>query len=136
MKAHSAGELRFSATLLGPDASTVRVTGLRVGLTDLTGRRLEQAQLIAAETSHVMVARYGDVVSQLDTSCYMVVDGITYIVDYMTDPRTPRPYMWVEIFCHAEGFIAAPQTPELNYIVLENSAIFVLDDGITRLITG
>lgn len=96
---HSTSELMFVADILGPDALTIRATGVRVGVKDLTGKALEQAQYQASEVSQVIVIRTLDA-STLDTSCYIVVEGITYIVDYLTDPRDPRPGMWTEAFCH------------------------------------
>lgn len=104
MKTHSASELKFSADILGPDSS-LRISGIRVGVEDLTGRRLEQAQLIASETSHQILVHTGDVTT-LDPSCYMVVDGTTYVVDYLIDPfpsRAQRPGTWIEVYCHAEN---------------------------------
>jgi hypothetical protein len=101
---HTASELKFSADILGPDSS-LRSSGIRVGLSDLTGRRLEQAQLIASETSHELLFHTGDT-RTLDQSCYVVVAGTTYIVDYLIDPfpsRAQRPGMWVEVYCHVEN---------------------------------
>lgn len=98
---HSANELLYTADILGPDLAP-RVQGIRMGVTDLSGKRLEQAQLIAAETSHMILARAADITA-LDNSCYIVVSGTTYVVDYTTDPRKPRPGVWTEIYCHVEN---------------------------------
>lgn len=109
---HNASELKFSADIIGPD-STVRATGVRVGLTDLTVKRLEQAQIIASENSYMIVLRTLDATaSDLDQSCYIAIAGVTYIVDGFTDPRLPRPGMWIEVSCHVEnGGTADSSTP-------------------------
>lgn len=98
---HSANQLRFIADILGPD-STLRASGIRVGQEMLSGKRLEQAQLIASETSHMLLFRANDAVT-LDESCYVVIDGVTYIVDYKNAVNDPRPGMWLEVFAHIEN---------------------------------
>lgn len=65
------------------------------------GRRLEQAQLISSETSHLIVMHAGDA-RTVTTSGYLLVDGTLYVVDYLQDPRAPRPKMWTEIYAHVE----------------------------------
>ena len=100
MKAHKASELRFSAQILAADGVTVLST-LYVDIEDLMGRRLEQAQLVAAETSHRILMRTGDATA-LTPAGYVQYDGVLYIVDYTRDPRFPRPNMWLEVFCHVE----------------------------------
>lgn len=106
---HSADELIYSADILGPDAS-LRISGVRVGVKDLVGEALEQAQLVGSKASRLIVIRTPDATT-LDYSCYIVVDGITYIVDNLNDPRSPRPGMWTEVQCHVEqGGTAAAAT--------------------------
>lgn len=100
MRGHTANELTQIADVLGPDG-IVR-TSIRVGVTDLTGRRLEQAQLVASETSHMIVCRAADSLL-LDSSCYVTVDGITYVVDAITDPKVPRPGVWREVYAHVSN---------------------------------
>lgn len=102
MRVHSANELNHTADILRADLTGIVQSGIRVELVDLTGRRLEQAQLVASETSHMFVMRFQDA-EGMDKSCYIVCDGITYIVDYFTDPRVPRHRMWLEVYCHVEG---------------------------------
>lgn len=99
MRGHNANELTTTANVIGPDG-TGRIEGISAGVVDLTGKALEQSQLIASETSHRILFHTADVVGQLDTSCYIVADGGTYIVDYLIDPRVPRPGRWTEVFCH------------------------------------
>lgn len=100
---HSANELDHIADILGPDL-VARASGIRVGYRTLSGKRLEQAQLIASETSHMLVFHYPDVASILDNSCYVVIEGITYIVDYdPIDPQIPRHNMWLEVYCHVSN---------------------------------
>lgn len=101
MRGHSANELLYQANILAADGVTVLATGIAAGVIDLAGRRLEQAQLIAAETSHMILMRAGDTTALLDSS-YISCDGVLYIVDYTQDPRTPRPNMWLEIYVHVE----------------------------------
>ena len=98
---HSAKELRFWGTLLAPDGQTVIAQSVGCDVRDLSGRRLEQAQLISAETSHMILMRYADA-EALPEQGYVEVDGVLYVVDYTQDPRQPRPYMWTEIYCHVE----------------------------------
>jgi hypothetical protein len=100
MRSHSSNELIYMATLLASDATTV-VTTCRAGVSDLSGRRLEAAQLIASETSHLIVLRFGDAMA-LTASGFISCDGVLYIVDYLQDTRTPRPKMWLEVYCHVE----------------------------------
>jgi hypothetical protein len=101
MRTHSASQLRFIGDILGPD-STPRATGVRCGVDNLAGRRLEQAQLTNSEVSGMILFRAGDA-TLLDRSCYVVVDGVTHVVDYILDPNDPRPGMWLEVYCHVEG---------------------------------
>ena len=101
MRVHSANELIDVAQVLGPDAATVVAEDIPCGVTDLAGRRLEQAQLIAAETTHMVLMRANDG-SVVTDSSYLDIDGLTYFVDYRQDPRKPRPKMWTEIYCHVE----------------------------------
>lgn len=101
MKAHTASELQYTADILGPDTS-VLISGVRAGVQDLMGRRLEQAQLIASETSHMLLFHTGDITGYLTDSGYIDCDGTRYIVDYTLDPRKPRPGMWTEVYAHAE----------------------------------
>jgi hypothetical protein len=105
MRTHVAGELHDVADILAPDGTTILASGVRCAVTDLSGKRLEQAQLMASETSHLIVFRGPDA-EVLGASgylaCYIVVDESTYIVDYTLDPRRPRPGMWSEVYCHIE----------------------------------
>lgn len=119
---HSANELKYAANILGPDNSTVRASGIRVGVMDLTGRTLAQAQLINSETSHIILLRRGDAAG-LDKSCYIVCDGTTYIVDYYLDPRSPRPNMWIEVYCHVEQLIT------LGTLIVDTGNMLMLEDG-------
>lgn len=102
MRAHSTNELRDVVNLLAPDGVTVLASNIRAGIEDLTGRRLEQAQLVAAETSHMIIVRTGDAAA-INAQGY-VQDGVgtLYIIDYIRDPRQPRARMWTEIYCHVE----------------------------------
>jgi hypothetical protein len=107
MKQHSAKELRYDAALLAPNASTVLTASVGASVEDLTGRSLEQAQLISAETSHRIVLRYADALALPARGYVRVTDPgssvvTLYVVDYLSDPRTPRPRVWVEVYCHAE----------------------------------
>jgi hypothetical protein len=104
---HAAKDLQYTVDLLRGDASTVAASGIGAGLTDLTGRQLEQAQLVAAETSHLVVLRYTDGKDIPPRGYVRVTDPGTgavtlYIVDYILDPRDPRPRVWIEVYCHAE----------------------------------
>jgi hypothetical protein len=101
MRAHTANDLRDIGNLVAADGSTAIATGVACGVSDLNGRRLEQAQLIASETSHMILFRAADVAA-LPDSGYVQVDGLLYVVDYRQDPRRPRAGMWTEIFCHVE----------------------------------
>ncbi len=133
MKRHSSSELRYTAQILGPDGVTVRASGISVGVEDLSGRRLEQAQLINSETSHMILAQRGDVGGILDSSCYIVCDGVTYIVDYPKDPRVPRPNMWTEIYCHVEGMLTVRAVYDGFWF--ENGVdILLLEDGSSTLL--
>ena len=107
MRQHAAKELRYYANVLAPDGATVLASGLGAGIEDLSGRRLEQAQLIASETSHMILMRYADAV-QIPTQGYLQVADLgtgavtLYVVDYTQDPRNPRPRVWTEVYCHVE----------------------------------
>lgn len=107
MRQHTASELRYTADLLLPDGATVVVSQVGAGIEDLSGRRLEQAQLISAETSHMILARYADAQALPAQGFIRVTDpgsGVVtlYVVDYAQDPRKPRPRVWTEVYCHAE----------------------------------
>lgn len=107
MRQHTASELRYTADILQPDGTTLIVSGVGAAIDDLAGRALEQAQLIAAETTHRLVLRYADAVALPARGYLQVTDpgsgAVTlYIVDYQLDPRKPRPRVWVEVYCHVE----------------------------------
>lgn len=95
---HSPSELFYRADILGPDM-VPRYQEQYAGLQDLSGRRLEQAQLVSSETTHCAVFNAKDV-PLLDESCYISIEGTLYVVDYKLDPRQPRPGMWLEVYCH------------------------------------
>ena len=101
MKTHTANELRDYANILAPDGVTVLASGLNCGIEDLSGRRLEQAQLSAPQTSHMVLFRAGDA-STLSSDGYLQVNGQLFLVDYPKDPRQPRTGMWLEVYCHME----------------------------------
>lgn len=104
---HAAKELNYTADLLRGDAVTAVATGVGAGLEDLSGRRLEQAQLVAAETSHMILLRYPDG-NVLPQRGYVKIEDpdtllpTLYVVDYIQDPRDPRPRVWIEVYCHVE----------------------------------
>jgi hypothetical protein len=103
---HSAKELQYTADLLDTDATTVLASQVGAGINDLAGRRLEQAQLISAETSHMILLRYADGLALPPQGYIQVTDPDTaavtlYVVDYIQDPRKPRPRVWTEAYCHA-----------------------------------
>lgn len=106
MREHAAKELRYWANLLAPDGETALTPNpVGAGIEDLSGRRLEQAQLISAETSHMVLLRYADAQPLPNQGYVQVTDpgsGVVmlYVVDYMEDPRLPRPRVWVEVYCH------------------------------------
>lgn len=103
MRGHSANELTERASLLDVDGVTVLAANVYCGIEDLAGRRLEQAQLSAAETTHKFTFRSADV-ALLPSAGYITSNGKLYIVDGPPlDPRVPRPGMWAEILCHVEG---------------------------------
>lgn len=107
MRQHAASELRYWAALLGPDGQTVLTAQVGAGIEDLSGRRLEQAQLISSETSHMILLRFLDAQPLPAQGYVQVTDPGTgvvtlYIVDYLEDPRKPRPRVWVEVYCHVE----------------------------------
>lgn len=102
---HAAKELRYSVDLLAADGATVLLAGAGAGITDLSGNRLEQAQLMAAETTHMILLRYLDAKALPKQGYVRVIDPDTsaitlYIVDYIADPRNPRPRIWTEVYCH------------------------------------
>ena len=99
MKTHSAKELRYTAQVLASDADTVLVAKVAVGVEFLSGRRLEHAQLIASETSHMFVLRALDAKVVTD-SCYFRVSGVLYEIDYLAPNIDMRPGNWQEVFCH------------------------------------
>lgn len=106
MKQHAASELRYTVDLLGTDAATL-LASVGAAINDLAGRRLEQAQLVSAETTHMILLRYADALSLPIQGYIRVTDpgsGVVtlYVVDYAQDPRQPRPRVWVEIYCHVE----------------------------------
>lgn len=98
---HSASELKSIADILGPDSS-VLASGVRVGVTDISGERQDQSQLTAAKTTNMIVFRTLDALV-LDDTCYVVVSGTTYIVDYLKHCTLPRIGMWLEAYCHVEN---------------------------------
>jgi hypothetical protein len=102
MRGHSSNELQYHASILGPDGATVISSGIACGIEDLSGRRLEQAQLVASETSHMILMHYGDVAALSNSGYLLDGEGLLYLVDYTRDPREPRAKMWLEIYCHIE----------------------------------
>ena len=107
MKQHAAKDLRYTANLMSTDGTTVLAAQVGAGIQDLSGRRLEQAQLMSAETTHMILLRYLDA-GALPVQGYVKVtdpgNGVVtlYVVDYLMDPRVPRPRVWSEVYCHAE----------------------------------
>jgi hypothetical protein len=105
MRIHTAKDIRYWVALLDTDGATVLAPNVGAGIEDLSGRRLEQAQLMSSETSHLIFMRYADAVSLPQQGFVQVVDpdtGITtdYVVDYLNDPRQPRARVWVDAYCH------------------------------------
>ena len=105
MKQHAAKELRYSADILDTDGIAVLTPQVGAGIEDLSGRRLEQAQLEAAETTHMILLRYTDAAALPPQGYIQMQDpgtGATtlYVVDYIQDPRVPRPRVWTEVYCH------------------------------------
>ena len=101
MRVHSANELLYRAYILAADGKTIVTSGIPCGVSDVTGRRDEQAQLSASVTQHTIVMRYADAAS-LTASSYVLCDDVLYVVDFTEDPRKPRPKMWLDVFCHVE----------------------------------
>jgi len=101
MRSHTANELRDRVDILAANGSTVLLSNVCAGITDITGQRREQAQLVAAETTHMVLFRTGDI-GVLSNSSYIRSGGVLYIVDYISDSRIPRPGIWTEVFCHVE----------------------------------
>jgi hypothetical protein len=104
-RGHSANELRHISDILASDGTTTLASGIRNGLEDLAGARLEKAQLQSAETTHMILYHAGDV-TVLTESSYVRCEGVLYIVDYKLDPRKPRPGMWTEVYCHVERTVS------------------------------
>ncbi len=107
MRQHAAKEMRYWANILDTDGATVLVSQVGAAIEDLSGRRLEQAQLMSAETTHMILLRYADGLPLPNQGYVQVTDpgsGATtlYIVDYLLDPRAPRPRVWTEVYCHVE----------------------------------
>jgi len=101
MRMHTANELNTLANILAADGTTVLASNVAAGIEDLSGRRLEQAQLSAPETSHMILFRALDAIL-LTEAGYVSISGVSYIVDYFIDPRNPRVGVWKEVYCHAE----------------------------------
>jgi hypothetical protein len=101
MRTHSANQLRTVGNIIDPDGVTTRAIGIRMGVEDLTGKRLEQVQRVNSEISSMIVMHAADA-DTLNDSCYITADGNTYIVDWILDPRAQRPGMWKEVYCHIE----------------------------------
>jgi SPP1 family predicted phage head-tail adaptor len=97
---HNASELKYRIDVLAADGATVKVANQWAGIIDLSGRRLEQAQLVSSETTHQITIRHNVAV---DSSCFILSDGVRYIVDYLLDPGFPRRGVWTEIYCHVSG---------------------------------
>jgi hypothetical protein len=107
MQQHAAKELRYVADILAPDATTVLASAVGAGIENLSGRRLEQAQLTASETTHMVLLRYPDSLPLPNQGYLRVSDPYTaavtlYVVDYTQDPQKPRPRVWTEVYCHVE----------------------------------
>lgn len=98
MKTHSAKELKYRAQVVASDAVTV-LAQVVVGVEFLSGRRLEHAQLISSETSHMIVLRGLDAKAVTD-SCYFQISGVLYEVDYLPPNIDVRPGNWQEVYCH------------------------------------
>jgi hypothetical protein len=103
MRSHNANELNDTVSIIDGDGLTVLASGVRAGISDLAGRSLEQAQLRAVTTTHMILIRAGDA-STLTTDSYLLCPdtGLLYLVDYTVDPRKPRQKMWLEVYCHLE----------------------------------
>lgn len=107
MKTHQAKELRYWADILNTDGVTVLTSQVGAGVEDLSGRRLEQAQLMSAETSHMILLHYPDAAALPNQGYIRITDpgssAVTlYVVDYLQDTRQPRPRLWIEVYCHVE----------------------------------
>jgi len=98
---HTANELRTKADILDSDGVTVLASAVPAGVTNLTGNSLKQAQLEAAETTHMLIFRGPDA-SVLKSSGYVRADGVLFIVDYPAPCQLPRLGMWLEVYCHVE----------------------------------
>lgn len=71
--------------------------GVWASVEDLGGRRLEQAQLLEAETTHRFVIRY---IPNMQSDVFVVFDQVTYYVDYIRDPGYPMRRRYLELLAH------------------------------------
>lgn len=104
MKRHTASELKYTAIILDTDATTAKASAY-AGVEDLSGRRLEQAQFMSAETTHMILFRYLDGRAVPNQGYISVTDpdssvATLFVVDFVMDPRQPRPRVWTEVYCH------------------------------------
>lgn len=107
MKAHTANELRDLANILAPDGSTVLASNVHCGIKDVSGRRVDQAQLSAPQRSFMVLFRAGDSTLLTDDGYLQVNgDGYLYSVDYQNDPGEPRRGTWMEVYCHTERTVS------------------------------
>jgi SPP1 family predicted phage head-tail adaptor len=88
--------LRYKMDYL--DASQTPVlSGIAANAEDLSGRKLELAQLISAETTHRFTVRYD---AQITSDGHISFDGSVFAIDYLRDPGEPFRKFYLEIYAH------------------------------------
>jgi hypothetical protein len=105
MRTHTASELRYTGQVLAKDATTVVIAAIRCSVADISGSRLEKAQLVSSETTHAIVVRYQDG-KNITGDMFFLVEGILYVLDNRPldayPDRAQQPNMWLELNAHVE----------------------------------
>jgi len=124
-------KMQYRVDVIAADGITVLYSGVPSGVEDLSGKRLEQAQLINNETTHLVSMVFRPNVSE---SCYILYGGRLFAVDYLLDPGVPLRGMFLQVYAHKVGGGITVLPPVTAGLYMEDGiSALVLEDGISQI---
>jgi SPP1 family predicted phage head-tail adaptor len=73
------------------------LTNVAANVEDPSGRRLELAQLVSAETTHRFTVLYD---ARIKSDGHVACDGQIFVIDYLRDPGEPFRKFYLELYAH------------------------------------
>lgn len=81
-------KMRYAGNILAGDATTVVLSDVAMGIEELDGRELKDAQNLNNRTNVRFTVRHNVLIA---SSCFVQFEGALYPVDYVRDPGVPKP---------------------------------------------